>query len=127
MPSASWSIASGWSPEGWKSCSIRKGLFGNVTGTGRISQTKPQIVSDERTALTVLARLGADGAERPDPRRHRGVRRRPEPAQGEPRRGRVLRQRRQDSSARVRAPRRERAAEELAAPRLFADRRPRIV
>src|SRR5437879_11079001 len=127
MPSTSWSIASGWSPAGLWSCCRRKGLFGNVTGTSRIRREKPQILTDERTALTVLAGLGADGAERPDPGRHRGVRRRPEPAQGEPGRGRVLRRRRQNPPARVRAACRKRAAEDGAEPRLSPDRRSRRV
>ena len=44
--------------------------------------------------LASLASPRRDGAARPDPRRHRGLRRRPEPEQGESRRRRLLRRRR---------------------------------
>ena len=66
-----------------------------------------------------------NGAARPDPRRHRGLQRRPESAQGQPRRRRLLRRQRQGAAARVRAPRRARDDRKRRAARLSADRRHR--
>ena len=64
--------------------------------------------ADERAHRSLAPRHGRTRAARPDPRRHRGLQRRPESAQGQPRRRRLLRRQRQGAAARVREARRAR-------------------
>src|SRR5882672_2487633 len=76
MPSMSFAIASGWSPDGAKSSASLKGLLGNVRATVecRCCSAKPTILDDERSPLTLFVVHGADGTERSDPRCDRDVR-----------------------------------------------------
>src|SRR5689334_17717954 len=129
MPSASFAIASGWSPDGGKSSARRKGLLGNVRATVECEccSAKPTILDDERSPLTLFVVHGADGTERSDPWRHRAIHKGHESEESEPRRRRLLRRQRKSAGSRVREARRSRAPQGRAALQLPADRRPRRV
>src|SRR4026209_2066709 len=101
-------IASGWSPAGAKGWCNLNGLLGKVTSTGKLLLCKiqPSSLADERAALAPIALPAcrpADGAPGPDPGRHRILRRRPEPEEGQPRGWRLHRRQRQGPAPRVRA------------------------
>ena len=79
--------------------------------------------TDERAHRSLASRHGRTRSARPDSRCHRGVQRRPEPAQGQPRRRRLLRRHGQGAAARMRAARRARNDRQSVAALLSADRR----